>query len=124
MIYNEYALLGVSIVAEIYRRTKGPDDFTKLSDIAERVGISVSYAEQIAAKLRRAGIIVSARGPNGGYALPYPAAQTMIIDIIHALPVKRGRDKNVTTKASKNLDLMLSAAIVSRLEGVSLLDIL
>lgn len=40
-----------------------------LADIAERQGISISYLEQLFAKLRRNHLVVSVRGPGGGYQL-------------------------------------------------------
>ena len=40
-----------------------------LSDISERQHISLSYLEQLFAKLRRHGLVRSVRGPGGGYQL-------------------------------------------------------
>ena len=40
-----------------------------LADIAERQEISLSYLEQLFAKLRRSGLVSSVRGPGGGYRL-------------------------------------------------------
>ena len=40
-----------------------------LSDISERQHISLSYLEQLFAKLRRHGLVKSVRGPGGGYRL-------------------------------------------------------
>ena len=40
-----------------------------LSDIAGRQGISLSYLEQLFARLRRKGLVKSTRGPGGGYRL-------------------------------------------------------
>jgi Rrf2 family iron-sulfur cluster assembly transcriptional regulator len=42
-----------------------------LSDIAERQDISLSYLEQLFAKLRRANVVTSALGPGGGYVLTH-----------------------------------------------------
>lgn len=56
-----------------------------LADIARRQGISLSYLEQLFGKLRRAGLVLSARGPGGGYRLAFPAAETRIADVILAV---------------------------------------
>jgi Rrf2 family iron-sulfur cluster assembly transcriptional regulator len=40
-----------------------------LADIAARQGISQSYLEQLFGKLKRARLVMSLRGPGGGYAL-------------------------------------------------------
>ena len=44
-----------------------------LSAIAERQQISLAYLEQLFLKLRRAGLVESARGRTGGYRLGRPA---------------------------------------------------
>ena len=56
-----------------------------LADIAERQEISLCYLEQIFAKLRRAGLVTSARGPGGGYRLAQPRDDVRIGDIIRAV---------------------------------------
>ncbi|MFP5469586.1 MAG: Rrf2 family transcriptional regulator, partial [Alphaproteobacteria bacterium] len=56
-----------------------------LADIATRQDISLSYLEQLFAKLRRGGIVRSVRGPGGGYRLANPTDQTRIADIIMAV---------------------------------------
>ncbi len=45
------------------------DGTLRLADIAERQGISLSYLEQLFARLRREGLVASVRGPGGGYRL-------------------------------------------------------
>ena len=56
-----------------------------LSDVALRQGISLSYLEQLFAKLRRAGLVSSARGVAGGYALTAAPAEIRVADIIDAV---------------------------------------
>ncbi len=58
---------------------------TALCDIALRQGISLSYLEQLFGKLRRAGLIVSARGVGGGYTLANAPDETRIADIVAAV---------------------------------------
>ena len=45
---------------------KGP---TALADIARPPGVSLTYLEQLFARLRRRGLVSSVRGPGGGYNL-------------------------------------------------------
>lgn len=61
------------------------DEPVALSDIALRQGISLSYLEQLFAKLKRAGLVASARGVGGGYALTAPPADIRIADIVAAV---------------------------------------
>lgn len=56
-----------------------------LSLISERQGISLSYLEQLFAKLKKADLVASARGPGGGYRLSRPADEISISEIIHAV---------------------------------------
>ena len=56
-----------------------------LADIAQRQDISLSYLEQLFAKLRRGGLVRSVRGPGGGYRLSRASAELRIADIILAV---------------------------------------
>lgn len=60
-------------------------DATPLPAIAERQQISIAYLEQIFIRLRRAGLVESARGRAGGYRLARPAAEIVIADIMSAV---------------------------------------
>jgi Rrf2 family iron-sulfur cluster assembly transcriptional regulator len=56
-----------------------------LADISERQGISLSYLEQLFAKLRKAGLVASVRGPGGGYRLGEDAFSISVGRIIDAV---------------------------------------
>ncbi|WP_027010215.1 Fe-S cluster assembly transcriptional regulator IscR [Conchiformibius kuhniae] len=56
----------------------------KLNTISQRRQISLSYLEQLFAKLRRAGLVESVRGPGGGYVLARSADEINIAQIIRA----------------------------------------
>jgi len=56
-----------------------------LAQIAERQHISLSYLEQLFAKLRKAGVVDSLRGPGGGYTIPKPLNLIMLADIVSAV---------------------------------------
>jgi Rrf2 family iron-sulfur cluster assembly transcriptional regulator len=60
---------------------------TALADIARRQDISISYLEQLFARLRQAGLIRSVRGPGGGYVLARPATEISVGDICAAVTV-------------------------------------
>lgn len=55
-----------------------------LAAIAERQEIPLAYLEQIFAKLKRAGVVESVRGPGGGYRLAKSADDIAIADIVTA----------------------------------------
>ncbi|MDE2447215.1 MAG: Rrf2 family transcriptional regulator [Alphaproteobacteria bacterium] len=56
-----------------------------LSEIADRQDISQEYLEQLFGKLRRAGLVASARGPGGGYTLARPADEINLSEVILAV---------------------------------------
>ena len=56
-----------------------------LSDLALRHGISLSYLEQVFAKLRQHGLVESTRGPGGGYALGFRGDTISVADIVTAI---------------------------------------
>jgi len=56
-----------------------------LTEIAARQTISLSYLEQLFARLRRAGMVKGVRGPGGGYTLCGEAGEINIADIIAAV---------------------------------------
>lgn len=56
-----------------------------LAAIAERQDISLSYLEQLFARLKRNALVKSVRGPGGGYMLAHGADGTRISDIILAV---------------------------------------
>ncbi len=63
-----------------------PVDHTiTLSEIAARQSISVSYLEQLFAKLKRRGLVSSVRGASGGYRLAKSPHHIAIMDIIDAV---------------------------------------
>jgi Rrf2 family iron-sulfur cluster assembly transcriptional regulator len=67
-----------------------------LATLAERQSLSLSYLEQLFAKLRKFGIVKSTRGIGGGYELARPEQDIKIYDIILAAegPVKMLRCSN------------------------------
>lgn len=56
-----------------------------LGDIASRQEISLSYLEQLFAKLRKADLVRSVRGPGGGYNIARPLRETRVADIMLAV---------------------------------------
>lgn len=101
-----------------------------LADISERQDISLSYLEQLFSKLRRAELVVSMRGPGGGYQLNGAPDDIVVSDIISAV------DENVdATRCGGMADCQdnkrclthdlwadLSSQIRSFLSGITLAD--
>ena len=56
-----------------------------LTEIATRQTISLSYLEQLFARMRKAGMVKGVRGPGGGYTLSRDVYQINIAEIIEAV---------------------------------------
>lgn len=77
------ARYAVMAMVDLARHSNGRP--VSLAEIAEREEISLPYLEQLFAKLRRAGLVKSVRGPGGGYLLAHGRDDTRIADIIIAV---------------------------------------
>ena len=60
-------------------------ELASLADISRRQNISLHYLEQLFVKLRREKLVVSVRGPNGGYRLARPAHDIRVVEILEAV---------------------------------------
>lgn len=79
----------------------GAERAVPLQEVARRQEISLSYLEQLFARMRRAGLVSGVRGPGGGYRLARPADNVTIADIIDAVnePIKATRCDAASTKS-------------------------
>lgn len=75
--YGLRALIDLALYSE--------KETVSIQSISERQNISYSYLEQLVGKLRKAGLVVSVRGAQGGYMLAKPAAKISVGDVLRAL---------------------------------------
>jgi len=102
-----------------------------LADIARRQGISLSYLEQLFAKLRRSGLVDSVRGPGGGYNLAMAPSKITVAEIVVAInenidATRCGGEKNChgdETCLTHQLWEDLSARIFDFLHSITLADL-
>lgn len=99
-----------------------------LAEVAERQEISLSYLEQLFAMLRRASLVVSSRGPGGGYKLQRPSEDITVGEVFRAVEesgnADHGRDWMGGGHISAGLWIALDAHIRDFLEGVTLADVI
>jgi Rrf2 family iron-sulfur cluster assembly transcriptional regulator len=103
-----------------------------LTDIAARQTISLSYLEQLFARLRRANMVKGIRGPGGGYTLAGQAHDINIADIIAAVDepleaTKCGGEANCQKEQAcltHDLWMGLSDQIRDYLKGITLAHLL
>ena len=75
--YGLRALIDLAVYREI--------ETVSIQSIANRQNISVSYLEQLMAKLKKAGLAESTRGACGGYRLAHPIDQISVGDVLRVL---------------------------------------
>jgi Rrf2 family iron-sulfur cluster assembly transcriptional regulator len=127
---GRYAVMAMTDLARA-----GAGTTVSLAEIASRQEISQSYLEQLFARLRRAGLVKSVRGPGGGYRLARPAGAIDIAAIIHAVdePMRAIRCSGLKTKGclsggerclTHDLWEQLGVQIQVFLAGVTLEDVI
>jgi Rrf2 family iron-sulfur cluster assembly transcriptional regulator len=90
---SRYAV--TSLLDMVMHSDQGP---VSLADISVRQGISLSYLEQLFAKMRRNKLVISTRGPGGGYSLENSPEDVCIADVISAVD----EEMSVTNKDVMN----------------------
>ena len=85
---GRYAVMAMADLAR-----NGTDRAVSLAEIATRQEISLSYLEQLFARLRKSGLVKSVRGPGGGYRLAKGAHETVVVEIVFAVdePIRATR---------------------------------
>jgi Rrf2 family iron-sulfur cluster assembly transcriptional regulator len=61
------------------------ENLVSLGEISKRQNISMPYLEQLFVKLRRSKLVISVRGPGGGYRLAKAPNEIRIVDILTAV---------------------------------------
>ena len=104
------------------REQAGP---VPLVAIAARQHISLSYLEQLFARLRAAGLVCSSRGPGGGYQLGREPAAISVAAIVDAVDIaaRPGPADTACARATHELCLQLDRVMRAHMEGISLADL-
>ena len=106
------------------REQSGP---VPLNAIGSRLQISLSYLEQLFAKLRQSGLVDSTRGPGGGYTLSRGAQAISVADIISAVEGSKVLHADEATEAgeagwqmTRDLWTGLSSRMMEHLQSIKL----
>ena len=83
MIFSSKAEYGVRLMVELGRQS--PEHPRSLKAIADAEGLPLAYLEQVVARLRKAELVMSARGAHGGYWLARPADEIAMDEVVQAL---------------------------------------
>ena len=130
MIFSSKAEYGVRLMVELGRQS--PEQPTSLKAIADAEGLPLAYLEQVVARLRKAGLVMSARGAHGGYWLARPAEEISLADVIRAIdgPLANVHDTSLAALAYpgpaehlREVWMAVRTSLRSVLEVVSLADL-
>lgn len=106
--------------------------WVKAETVAERQGVPVPFVLSILSELRRAGIVESRRGAEGGYRLAHPASAVTVADVVRAIDgplasVGGGYVEDVSyggsATAVRDVWVALRAAMRTVLDATSLADV-
>jgi Rrf2 family protein len=101
--------------------------FVTIKSIAERQQLSEKYLEQIVTKLGRAGLVVSARGPQGGYKMSRTPEAYTVGEILRIMegglaPVQEN-SKNLPYCSTEEVWKKLATAIDNVVDSITLADL-
>jgi Rrf2 family cysteine metabolism transcriptional repressor len=88
MMFSTRAEYGVRVMVALANeqsKDAGGNFPSSLAQIAEDNGLPFAYLEHLAARLKKAGLIESRRGPRGGYLLAKPAEAITMAEVVEAL---------------------------------------
>ena len=117
----------VSALIEMSLDTSG--DRIAVATLAQRLGISKIYLEQVFSILKRAGLITSTKGAQGGYTLQKKPAEITMYDILspieqHLFETADKSLENIPQELAVGLDELviapLDSAIFTALNSITL----
>lgn len=98
---GRYAVMAMADLARHSERLRaeraGAGDFAakpvSIASVSDRQKISQTFLEQIFMQLRRGGLVISSRGPGGGYVLARDAGEISVLEVMQAVdePVQMTR---------------------------------
>lgn len=80
-VKGRYALAAMIVMA----RQHGSGEHITVISIAEQLGISKIYLEQVFSLLKRGGLVLSVKGAQGGYQLTRMPQQITALDVLSAV---------------------------------------
>ena len=109
-----------AINAMIDLALRQPDCPVALSELATRHGISLSYLEQVFAKLRQHGLVESTRGPGGGYTLGFRGDAISVADIVTAIEEAAPISESAQADMTHALCEQLHSAMLEHMKTITL----
>ena len=125
---GRYALAALTYMAQQYNN----GEYITIITISEELGISKIYLEQVFSLLKKAELVFSSKGSQGGYQLSRMPSEITVLDVLAAVEVSLFEQTNDTVpekapEIEKALKLSvfdaLDQSIVKTLSGITLADL-
>ncbi|OPX44330.1 HTH-type transcriptional regulator IscR [Ruminiclostridium hungatei] len=125
---GRYGLAAMISVAQL----GSTGDFVTVISIAEKLGISKIYLEQVFSLLKRSKLVTSIKGSQGGYQLSKSADKITILEILQAVEISlfEKTERSVSDSAMEIENVLknlvwggLDNAVISSLQKVTLGDL-
>lgn len=122
---GRYGLAASVVLAQNYMS----GSYLTVASLAEQLGISKIYLEQVFSQMKKAGLVSSVKGAQGGYRLAQPPQKITVLSILTALEQSlfEKTEKSVEQKAPEIENAMqdavftvLDKAVSASLSGVTL----
>lgn len=122
---GRYGLAASIVLAQNYMS----GSYLTVASLAEQLGISKIYLEQVFSQMKKARLVSSVKGAQGGYRLAQPPQKITVLSILTALEQSlfEGTEKSVEQKAPEIENAMqdavftvLDKAVSASLSGVTL----
>jgi Rrf2 family protein len=128
-VKGRYALAAVTVIAQ---RAQSRENVT-VSSISEELGISKIYLEQVFSQLKKEGVLLSVKGPRGGYQLARSPVKITAWEVLTALESSlTEKTENTVEGNAPEIELALQSlvfepldeALRSRLSEITVREIL
>jgi Rrf2 family protein len=122
---------GYAIHAVVYLAKQKEDHLIASRQIAEAQGLPERFLVKVLKPLVSAQVLLSLRGPNGGYRLARPPRTITLLDVIEAVdgpirgqvPMIDGKDESKLTKRLETVCSATADLIRQRLQKVKISDL-
>ncbi|MDR1136411.1 MAG: Rrf2 family transcriptional regulator [Clostridiales Family XIII bacterium] len=114
-VKGRYALASVIVIAQ---RAQSRENVT-VSSISEELGISKIYLEQVFSQLKKDGLLLSVKGPRGGYQLSRPPGKITVWDTLTTLEAGlTEQTENTVVDSAPEIEMSLQSLIFEPLNGM------
>ncbi|MDR0851183.1 MAG: Rrf2 family transcriptional regulator [Clostridiales Family XIII bacterium] len=114
-VKGRYALAAIIRIAS----ESGGGGNISVNNIAESLGISKIYLEQVFAQMKKAGLLTSIKGPRGGYQLAREPVEMTAWDVLTALELSlTEKTENTVEVDAPDIETAMQTKVFNPLDAV------